>query len=186
MCSTIGTRYANACIYWVLLNKCMLGSREAWGPELLLDDPIFQETFRDLGQIWNLSAEVFEVLEAFKCRMYSSRSPICSINELRCHLFQAKRGDVEFRQLPPSEECLVTRCHFLEFISSKCLQVKVHLKFTNTDLLLHHRSHVDNRYKLSLVHTMLSSAYHMHLSSSWATSIYWRMWSLEVLILELQ
>ena len=41
----------------------------------------------------------------------------------------------------------------------------VHRKSTNKGLLLHYRSHVDSRYKKSLLKTMLHRAY--HLCSSW-------------------
>ena len=40
------------------------------------------------------------------------------------------------------------------------------MKPTNTGLLVHHQSHVDNRYKWSLLTTMLDRAY--RLSSSWS------------------
>ena len=43
---------------------------------------------------------------------------------------------------------------------------KVYVKPTNTGLLLHYQSHVDNRYKRGLLTTMLDRAH--RLSSSWA------------------
>ena len=42
----------------------------------------------------------------------------------------------------------------------------VHRKASNTGLLLHHHSHVDNRYKSSLLRTMLLRAYRV--CSSWS------------------
>ena len=45
------------------------------------------------------------------------------------------------------------------------LETKVHVKPTNTGLLLHCQSHVDRRYKRSLITTMLNRAF--RLSSSW-------------------
>ena len=45
------------------------------------------------------------------------------------------------------------------------LVTSVYRKPTNTGLLLHHQSHVDNRYKRSLVKTMLDRAF--RLSSTW-------------------
>ena len=45
-------------------------------------------------------------------------------------------------------------------------ETKVYVKPTNTGLLLHYQSHVDNRYKRSLLTTMLDRAH--RLSSSWA------------------
>ena len=46
------------------------------------------------------------------------------------------------------------------------IETKVFVKPTNTGLLLHHQSHVDNRYKRALLQTMLDRAY--RISSSWS------------------
>ena len=54
----------------------------------------------------------------------------------------------------------------IEICKEGCkLVTSVYRKPTNTGLLLHHQSHVDNRYKRSLVKTMLNRAY--RLSSTW-------------------
>ena len=45
------------------------------------------------------------------------------------------------------------------------IQTKVYVEPTNTVLLVHYQSHVDNRYKRSLLTTMIDRAY--HLSSTW-------------------
>ena len=45
------------------------------------------------------------------------------------------------------------------------IETKVYVKPTNTGLLVHYQSHVDNRYKRSFLTTMLDRAY--RLSSSW-------------------
>ena len=47
------------------------------------------------------------------------------------------------------------------------IETKVYVKPTNTRLLLHYQSHVDNRYKRSLLTTMLDRAYQS--SSSFCT-----------------
>ena len=46
------------------------------------------------------------------------------------------------------------------------IKTKVYVKPTNTGLLLHYQSHVANRYKHSLITTMLDRAY--RLSSDWS------------------
>ena len=46
------------------------------------------------------------------------------------------------------------------------VETKVYLKPTNTGLLLHHKSHVDVRYKWALLRTMLESTF--RLSSNWS------------------
>ena len=59
----------------------------------------------------------------------------------------------------------------LPFLGTKLLnhapriETKVYVKPTNTGLILHYQSHVDNRYKRSLLATMLDRAH--RLSSSW-------------------
>ena len=54
----------------------------------------------------------------------------------------------------------------IEILKKGCkLVTSVYRKPTNTGLLLHHQSHVDNRYKRSLVKTMLNRAF--RLSSTW-------------------
>lgn len=51
---------------------------------------------------------------------------------------------------------------------NKCTQIKTkgYVKATNTGLMLHYKSHVDDRYKHGLLKTMLDRAF--HLSSNWS------------------
>ena len=54
----------------------------------------------------------------------------------------------------------------LEVLKKGCkLETSVYRKPTHTGLLLHHQSHVDKRFKKSLLKTMLNRAF--HLSSTW-------------------
>ncbi|PFX16454.1 hypothetical protein AWC38_SpisGene19274 [Stylophora pistillata] len=54
----------------------------------------------------------------------------------------------------------------MEVLKKGCkLETSVYRKPTNTGLLLHHQSHVDKRYKKSLLKTMLNRAF--RLSSTW-------------------
>ena len=46
------------------------------------------------------------------------------------------------------------------------IQTKTYIKPTNTGLLLHYKSHVDDRYKRGLLKTMLDRAF--RLSSNWS------------------
>ena len=56
----------------------------------------------------------------------------------------------------------------MEVLKKGCkLETSVYRKSTNTGLLLHHQSHVDKRYKKSLIKTMLNRAF--YLSSTWET-----------------
>ena len=50
------------------------------------------------------------------------------------------------------------------------IQNKIYVKPTNTGLLLHYKSHVDDRYKRSLLKTMLDRAF--CLSSNWSVLLF--------------
>lgn len=66
----------------------------------------FQEMFDLLGVEWELSGDLFQKLQDFTCRMYSSRPGTNSINELRYRLFCSKRGNIESDHLSPCADCL--------------------------------------------------------------------------------
>ena len=54
----------------------------------------------------------------------------------------------------------------MEVLKKGCkLETSAYRKPTNTGLLLHHQSHVDKRYKKSVLKNMLNCAF--HLSSTW-------------------
>ena len=61
----------------------------------------FQEMFDLLGVEWEFSDNLFQMLQNFTCRMYSSRPGTNSINELRYRFFCSKRCNIESDQLPP-------------------------------------------------------------------------------------
>ena len=76
---------------------------------------------------------------------------------------------------PPAKFTMeVERNSLLPFIGVELLNLapriktKVYVKPTNTGLLLHYQSHVDNRYKRSLITAMLHRAY--RISSDWSYS----------------
>ena len=63
-------------------------------------------------------------------------------------------------------ECLAS-FHRVELLNlAPRIKTKVYVKPTNTGLLLHYQSHVDNRYKRSLITTMLDRAH--RISSVWS------------------
>ena len=76
------------------------------GYKLLAKNLMFQETFKSLGQDWNVSEDLYSALEHFTCHLYSSSTKTKSVNELRYMLFCAKREEVESFQLPPCNDCL--------------------------------------------------------------------------------
>ena len=69
--------------------------------KLLKKDTVYQETFSQLGQSWDVSTELFERVQQSTCRMYAAGKGTTDVNELRYQLFCAKRGEVEFSELHP-------------------------------------------------------------------------------------
>ena len=67
----------------------------------------FQETFASLGATWDVSDELFAVLQHFTCLLYAPSSNTRHVNELRYEMFLAKRGEVESSLLPPCEDSLL-------------------------------------------------------------------------------
>ena len=67
---------------------------------------VFLETFTNLGNTWEFSAETFEILQHFTCLMYAPSTKTVMVNQLRYELFFAKRGQVESHLLPPCEVTL--------------------------------------------------------------------------------
>ena len=65
-----------------------------------------QEMFRELGQSWEPSVDLFKKLQAFTCKLYISSTTTVDINTARHQLFCARRGELKSTQLPPCEDCL--------------------------------------------------------------------------------
>ena len=66
----------------------------------------FQDLFKQLGMQWEVSSELFERLQEFTCKLYSSNPGTNDVNELRYRLFCAKKGKLDSNQLPPCADCL--------------------------------------------------------------------------------
>ena len=81
--------------------------------------------FRELGQSWEPSVDIFKKLQAFTCKLYTSSTTTVYINTSRHLLFCARRGELESTQLPPCEDCLfmhTMRANYLAGIWRCCLQ----------------------------------------------------------------
>ena len=75
--------------------------------------------------MWNLSRELMDRLEAFKCRLYAPKSSSTKVNDLRYDMFCAKRGEIQSYQLPPCRDCLVKhaqRANYQAAIWRRCLE----------------------------------------------------------------
>lgn len=65
-----------------------------------------QEAFQEMGQGWDLSQNLMEQLEKFTCLLYAAKSDTIKVNDLRYHLFCARKGEIESHQLVPCEDSL--------------------------------------------------------------------------------
>ncbi|XP_034023427.1 odorant receptor 131-2-like [Thalassophryne amazonica] len=84
----------------------------------------FCETFKKMGRDWTLSLELYEGLQEFTCKLYSSKSRITNISEMRYALFCAKKG-IESWQLPPCSDSLRKHClraNYQSAIWRRCLE----------------------------------------------------------------
>jgi hypothetical protein len=84
-----------------------------------------QETFMQLGQEWSLTPELLDKLELFTCQLYAAKSKAAKVNDLRYHLFCAKKGEIESHQLPPCRDCMhkhAQRANFQAAIWKRSLQ----------------------------------------------------------------
>jgi hypothetical protein len=93
--------------------------------KLLMNNREIQNTFIELGQEWDLSPELMNKLEAFTCLLYAPKASSTKINDLRYHLFCAKKGEIESHQLPPCRDCLVKhaqRANYQAGIWRRCLE----------------------------------------------------------------
>jgi len=101
------------------------GKGKARALKLLMSNSDHQEMFIELGQEWNLSQELLEKLEAFTCLLYAPKASTSQVNNLRYHLFCAKKGEIESHQLPPCKDCLTKhaqRANYQAGIWRRCLE----------------------------------------------------------------
>lgn len=85
----------------------------------------YQEAFSELGRSWELSVELFQMLQDITCHMYLPSTHTTSVNILRYQLFCARRGEVESSNLPPCEDCLYMhslRANYQAAIWRRCLE----------------------------------------------------------------
>ena len=81
--------------------------------------------FSKLGREWDLSQVLIDKLEAFTCLLYVPKTTSNNINDLRYHLFCAKKGEIESHQPPPCKDCLdnhAKRANFQAALWRRCLE----------------------------------------------------------------
>lgn len=80
--------------------------------KIMKSDSGARRAFKELGQTWTVSEDLFVQLEKLTCSMYMSvGNETGRVNDARYKLFCAKNGEVESHQLPPCKDCL--RKHIL-------------------------------------------------------------------------
>ena len=101
------------------------GKGKASALKFLTNSREIKYTFLELGQEWDLSPELMDRLEAFTCLLYAPKASSTKVNDLRYHLFCAKKGDIESHQLPPCRDCLdkhAQRANYQAGIWRRCLE----------------------------------------------------------------
>ena len=85
------------------------GKGKAKALKMLTHSRDYQDTFMELGREWDVSLEPMNKLEHFTCHLCAPKISSTKINELRYHLFCAKKdeGEVESHLLPPCKDCIV-------------------------------------------------------------------------------
>lgn len=71
------------------------GKGKASALKILKNNKETQETFCELGNEWDLSTKLMEKLEIFTCQLYATKASSMNVNDLRYHLFCAKKGEIE-------------------------------------------------------------------------------------------
>jgi len=59
--------------------------------KMLINNKDHQDTFAELGREWDVSMELMNKLEHFTCLLYAPKTSSTNVNELRYHLFCAKK-----------------------------------------------------------------------------------------------
>ena len=101
------------------------GKGKAQALKLLTDSKEIRDTFKRLGQDWDICPDLIKSLEPVTCRIYAPKSIITVINDLRNQMFCAKKGDCESHQLPPCRDGLIKhamRANYQAGIWKRCLQ----------------------------------------------------------------
>ena len=101
------------------------GKGKAKALKLLSKNKKIQDTFFKLGQEWDFSPDLMNKLEAYTSLLYAPKTSSTKINDLRYHLFCAKKGEIESHQLPPCRDCLekhALRANYQAGIWRRCLE----------------------------------------------------------------
>ena len=101
------------------------GKGKAKALKLMSKNKEIQDTFFKLGREWDLSPDLMNKLEAYTSLLNAPKTSSTKINDLRYHLFCAKKGEIESHQLPPCRDCLekyALRANYQAGIWRRCLE----------------------------------------------------------------
>ena len=88
---------------------------------------VYHKVFSELGKTWEITTELFDLIQQLTCQMYDSSTKTSAVNELRYQLFCSKRGELESSQLPPCKDCLVMhtrQANYQAAIWNRCLDAQ--------------------------------------------------------------
>ncbi|KAG1651832.1 Peroxidasin [Nymphon striatum] len=74
--------------------------------KILLREQKFIDAFATLGTSWNVTNELFFIIEQFVCQLCCRNTKIIKVNQLQYQMFHCRRGEIESAQLPPCEDTL--------------------------------------------------------------------------------
>jgi hypothetical protein len=87
-------------------NSSFAGKGKVAAFKMLKSDPRVQQTFKEVGNEWNMTVDLFHELETFTCKLYGCKLQDPNINDLRYQLFCTRKGEIESHHLPPCSDCL--------------------------------------------------------------------------------
>ena len=96
-----------------------------WNRAMLMKNGKYVRAFMNIGISWNVSSELFSVMEEFVYDLYGKK--IKNVNLLRCEMYCAKGGKIEPGELPPCRSSLklhVTRANYQAGIWNRAMLMK--------------------------------------------------------------
>ena len=75
--------------------------------KILLRDQNFIGIFASLGTSWNITNDLFCIIQGFVCQLHCRNTKVTKINELRHQMFRSTLGEHKSAQLPPCEDTLL-------------------------------------------------------------------------------
>ena len=109
--TVLGTDVCNALIGVHAFTGCdsvssFSGQGKVKAVNLVNKNQDYRETFTAFGQQWQVTDDMFQMIQAFTCSMYCLNTKIKEVNTLRYEMFRTRKGDISSGLLPPCEDAL--------------------------------------------------------------------------------